>query len=520
MRLPSCWMKVLVTTVALLLSDSEGLHSSSCQIWQADIQRSESSVKISRNYKGLWVSDKCEIHPGPQFLLRRYHILRNGRFHLLRFYFQDPWCTKAKFCVSAVGTFDPPPGKATSSSASWVVPGGMELDFTIRRINLVPFDHKTAKSLSEKVNSSCPGTVKSSWKIYKKYKVMFYNERRIKNVAGDNAELNSADYLDCTTSLDITFNELQLIRLEHRMSLENAADPREDSSEGHRKYRSHLFLGADRSKSRNRPTHYQSPLIPAQTTSCPVCRLLSKATATSAPELHTPRVLHLPPNDIEGQWMSLRCEVRPYGLFLKRSFVFSLHNKQWQGMHAYFKDPNCMSPMFTLNASGTFIPGPPSKTIPDAAQYDFQILDSTVTPEDQSFVSNMNGLPTCRSKTLWKLGVAMNLTDFGGCKELGVQIPSIELDLVRFEHQKPNVRYLFLGDVSEEQARPTSFQPPLVQCSDSRYADKNLLYNELRPLPLVSKSCKLFCDGSCFLSALILSSIIIHCKVFTFLKVM
>ncbi|GBN96404.1 hypothetical protein AVEN_177706-1, partial [Araneus ventricosus] len=48
----------LFVVLTVLLSVSAAGHPSFCQIWQADIIKSEGVVKVSRNYKGLWVSEK------------------------------------------------------------------------------------------------------------------------------------------------------------------------------------------------------------------------------------------------------------------------------------------------------------------------------------------------------------------------------------------------------------------------------------------------------------------------------
>lgn len=219
--------------------------------------------------------------------------------------------------------------------------------------------------------------------------------------------------------------------------------------------------------------------------------MLSKASAVRAPELSPIESHFFPPSDLEGRWISLRCEVRPYGLFLKREFVFNSQTKHWTGEHNYFKDPQCKNPMFTLSADGTFLIGPPSKDIPDACHCDFEVLDSTITPRDKQFASNLNGLPSCGLKSSWKVGKAGNLSISGGCKELGITVPSIELELIRFDVKKPGLLFLYLGDGSEEHKRPTNFQFPLVQCSSletDEAEDHNLLFNDLRPLPLVSGS--------------------------------
>lgn len=74
------------------------------------------------------------------------------------------------------------------------------------------------------------------------------------------------DDADCTSALGISFNELQLMRLEHRFPLRFMVyhRPVDTSSDVPRRYHSYLFLGADGMRPRNRPTYYQVPLLQAQ----------------------------------------------------------------------------------------------------------------------------------------------------------------------------------------------------------------------------------------------------------------
>lgn len=228
--------------------------------------------------------------------------------------------------------------------------------------------------------------------------------------------------------------------------------------------------------------------------------MLSKASAVQAPELSASGSQFPPPVNLDGFWISMRCEVRPYGLFLNREFFFNTKSKYWTGKHEYFRDPQCKSPMFTLTAEGAFTIGPPSKEIPDAVLCDFDILDSAITPKDPQFASNLNGFPACGAKSSWKVGQAGNLSISGGCQELGISVPSTEFELIRFSTVKPGLIFLYLGDGSEEHKRPTSFQLPLVQCTSYELdaaEDNNLLFNDLRPLPLVSGSLNYYIQSSC-----------------------
>ncbi|GFY05521.1 protein APCDD1 [Trichonephila clavipes] len=485
----------LFAVLTLLLSVSEAGHPSYCQIWQADIIKSEGVVKVSRNYKGLWVSEKCEIHPGPRFILRRYHVHHSGHFTLTRYHYLDPWCTEATFSVSAVGNFVPSPEKATSSSASWVVPGGIELDYTLRKVIIVPFTSKSADRLAQKVNESCPGALVSEWKPLRKYRLFSYDRKSVKK-SKVRLDIGSLDNSDCTAALSISFHELQLMRLEYRIPLNFNGYKRnyEEKSPDDitRRYHSYLFLGAEGFPTGSRPTYYKIPLVPSQTPQCPTCLAVTKATLMSPPILSAgPYNTDVPSADLGGQWISMRCEVRPYGLFLRRIFIFDAQDNHWQAQHSYYKDPHCHSPMFILSAKGIYFRGLPSKVVPDATEYDFHIQEAFLTPEDVQFANNLNGLYTCGTGSNWKVGERGNLTRSGGCRELGIMVPSMELDLVKFERSSTGMVFLFLGETTEDKKRPTSFQPPLIRCStpnDKVVEDYFLNYNELRPLPLVSGS--------------------------------
>ncbi|XP_055950598.1 protein APCDD1-like [Argiope bruennichi] len=493
MKPPGCKTKVLCVVLTVLLSVSAAGHPSSCQIWQADIIKSEGVVKVSRNYKGLWVSEKCEIHPGPQFILRRYHIHHNGHFTLTRFHYRDPWCTSATFSVSAVGNFVPPPEKATSSTASWVVPGGLELDYTIRKVTIVPFTTESAEWLSHKVNGSCPGSVVTDWKPLKKYKLLSYDRKGMRK-GKVRLDIGSIDDSVCTEALGISFHELQLMRLEHRIPLSFLTFRREEfpGEDNARRYQTYLFLGAEGFPTGSRPTYYQMPLVLSQAAQCSTCLSIAKAGITSPPILSSgPYNIDISSSDLNGQWVSLRCEVRPYGLFLRRIFIFADQDNHWQAQHSYYKDPHCQNPMFLLSASGIYFRGLSSSVVPDATEYDFHIQEAFLTPEDIQFANNLNGLYTCGSGSKWKVGERGNLTRSGGCRELGIVVPSMERDLVRFERSSLDLVFLYLGETTEDKKRPTSFQPPLVRCSspENKIAEDFFLnYNELRPLPLVSGS--------------------------------
>ena len=47
---------------------------------------------------------RCEVRPGPEFLVRRYEIFANGSFALRQFHYSDRDCARRpEFSVSATG---------------------------------------------------------------------------------------------------------------------------------------------------------------------------------------------------------------------------------------------------------------------------------------------------------------------------------------------------------------------------------------------------------------------------------
>ncbi|KFM57056.1 Protein APCDD1, partial [Stegodyphus mimosarum] len=286
--------------------------------------------------------------------------------------------------------------------------------------------------------------------------------------------------MDCMDSLNLNFNELQLMRLEYRPPLAIDIGPAQEDLQ---KFHSQLLLGAEGPQAGNRPTYYQVPLLSSQTESCSFCRVLYKSSAMSPPQLPGAQRLYLPHADLNGHWMSLRCEVHPYGLFLIRIFIFSSKDSSWQFRHLYYRDAKCQNPMFILSAKGSYKVGKPSDIILDAVEYEFHVSESFLTPEDMQFVNNLIGLRSCGSSSNWKINQMVNITAFGGCKELGITVPSTEKDLVRFEGREPDFTFLYLGEASEDHRRPTSFQPALMRCTSLNVADDDdflLNYNHLR----------------------------------------
>ena len=208
-----------------------------------------------------------------------------------------------------------------------------------------------------------------------------------------------------------------------------------------------------------------------QTARCPVCHSVANSDDYYPPLLDGHRLhasLSLP-----GEWFSERCEPRPQGMFLTRHLLFSDDNRSWEGHYHHFADPLCRVPLYSLFARGSYVAGLPSPIITNAHHYDFKVVELKVTPKDTGIVATLRDAPgKCGIKHRWEVGREQDVTSTRGCSALQIEIPHVEFELLRVEKEHHRT-LLYLGQrptdgshPSSARKRPTSFQPPLVQCGD------------------------------------------------------
>ncbi|XP_076322316.1 protein APCDD1-like isoform X2 [Tachypleus tridentatus] len=442
-----------------------------CDHWQRLVTLSQKMVSapLPPNVIGEWVSEGCEIRPGPEYLLRNYQFTKS-RFHLLQYYYLDDMCTVPAFSVSAWGRY-------FFRRPSMVVPGGMDVDYVLQGVDIMAYESGVMDSLRQKINRSCPGYLKSRWRTYKKFRLYSYRDTK------EQSDKHGKKHIDCLSGLHLTFNELQLMRVEYRKNLHRGHHQHKKSIE--------LFLGDIHTQVRKRayyrPNSYQPPLSKQRHHQCHVCHLVSKSERSSPPRLPSRAKF---PVFMAGEWISMKCEIRPFGLFLLRKMKFFNFNQSWYGEYLYFRDAKCQVAMYTLIAEGEYRPGRPSHHHRGSTNYDFIVEKALIKPLDQLFVDNLNGHDSgmCGHKGFWRLNVSQDVTFSGGCSGIGLVVPNTEYDIVRTgidHHGRPQ---LYLGDTdtdvipSTPDKRPTSYQPALTQCrSFTEHIGTNYLY----PLPRV-----------------------------------
>ncbi|RXG55184.1 Protein APCDD1 [Armadillidium vulgare] len=247
---------------------------------------------------------------------------------------------------------------------------------------------------------------------------------------------------------------------------------------------------------------------------CHVCKRLEDSSTPFRPPALPYRPLIRPPKLIEGTWASTRCEVQRYGLFLTRKLTFRSSRPRWNIKQRYFYDPHCRNATYTILASGNYKKVlSPEKILPENFQgdaFDMTVRKMSIIPEDKIFAGQLNRLPgrACGIQGRWRKGKVQDVTLTGGCFPIGLKVPSIEPEILRFESGDKGEVYLTLGQTPTwpykgkgMAPRPTSWGPKLLKCNDvpqtneilkpivgARVAlnEGTVVYNEINPYLLLS----------------------------------
>ena len=193
----------------------------------------------------LIVFYRCEVRPGPEFVVRRYKFYDGSKFVLKQYYYGDADCADPIFLVEARGTYQ-------YYQTSWVVPGATELDYQLSYVTVMPYNGHIANVLSTRVNTTCHGMVRRKWESLGTYELFNYVETKHGGFDDGYVIVDR----DCLGALDFSFHELQLARAETRRH--------------HRHNVRMLYLGdvhTDRmERQKYRPSGYQEPLVDIKVT--------------------------------------------------------------------------------------------------------------------------------------------------------------------------------------------------------------------------------------------------------------
>ncbi|CAH1155311.1 unnamed protein product [Phaedon cochleariae] len=475
-----CWIVFLV-----------GVHiSSTSQCGKlstlASFEDHKTIVETSLNLlAGSWISEGCEIRPGPEYILRSYTFDDTGKFQLIQHHYWDDSCTSPQLSVIAHGRIQ--------LRDSLVQPGAANAVLRVGNVTVVPQDDSAAKELDRVVAMECPGRYWKPWRRYEEHTIYdsrYDEKRRFTNLWASsydqinqhpgNPKLDNPYFSDitCLGSLKWAFNELKLLKIQLRPILD-------DLKRKPMPMKMELLLGDIHSNFKLReyynPTSFQVPLIKRVKDDVvfinrhsfriknPNTIPASIFTTGRAPP-HLIEKPHLPPY-VWGEWTSTRCEVRPMGLYLTRRFSFFSEDSTWIGDHKFYSDPFCKIPKFIVTAAGHFALVGPNKEMKGTTDIDFHIERASLTVLDQRMIHDMRLQGLC-GLDQWKVNVPKELSSTNGCAPLGISLPSVLKDVVKLEMDYRGSCMLFLGQVdtdglpSASNERPSAFQLPLVRCGD------------------------------------------------------
>uniref|UniRef100_A0A669F9P8 APC down-regulated 1 like n=1 Tax=Oreochromis niloticus TaxID=8128 RepID=A0A669F9P8_ORENI len=398
------------------------------------------TADIPPQLDGTWVSIRCEVRPGPEFLTRSYTFHPNRHFQALQHYYTDSSCEDPSYSLLVRG-------KIRLRQASWITHGATEAEHHLSKVAIVVHSLAAKQRLASRLPSTCVGLSLGRVVPGKLYEL--YNTR-----AGRG----------CLEALGFSMMEMGLVRVETQ-------------------YHSHggkvqeLFLGDIHTdwtqRTQYKPTGYQQPLQNAMhhIHPCPVCALVYRSSDQRPPVLPRSPATYL---SLGGRWVSQRCETRPNVLFLTRDFTFDPHQHAWEGIYRHYSDPACSQPTFTLRASGHYAQGNPSPKISGASEFVFKVTQvrATAMGEPTAKLLNSTKPGKCGRARGWEVGIEQDLTPTDGCTVLGIKLPHKEYELFKIELDHRKHPLLFIGERPTDGSspdrplrRPTSFQAPMVLCS-------------------------------------------------------
>ncbi|XP_028301547.1 protein APCDD1-like [Gouania willdenowi] len=456
---------------------SSSSNGSESVIWEPQCQYRllQDRVRITANVPprldGTWVSTRCEVRSGPEFLTRSYTFHPSRHFHALQHYYSDSNCENPIYSLTIQG-------KIRLRQASWITRGGTEAEHHLNKVAIIIHSLAARQRLAPRLPRSC----------------MVLNLGQA--VSGKPYEMyNSRAGRGCLLSLGFSMMEMGLLRVETQ-------------HHNHRGKIQKLYLGDIHTdwtqRTHHRPTGYQQPLQNAMhhIHPCPVCALVYRST-----EQHPPVLLHSPaaPQSLSGHWVSQQCETHPTVLFLTRDFTFDPDEHAWEGVYKHYSDPACSQPTFTMKATGQYVQGNPSAKLSGASEFVFKVTQVRVTALDKPTAKllNITRPGKCGRAGAWEIGVEQDLTPTAGCTVLGLKLPHKEYEIFKtgLDHRKHPL--LFSGERPTDGSSPdrptkraTSFQAPMVLCRREPTHSSHLGFN--------SKQVQLAASGSEQLAQLVL----------------
>ncbi|BET02996.1 Hypothetical protein NTJ_15814 [Nesidiocoris tenuis] len=392
--------------------------------------------------------DRCEIRPGPEYIVRKHQYNPDWTYNIFTFYYLDDGCSRLLYGKTSKGTYN-------RTAVSWAMQSSANsVEYSLMEIVMVVYSHALAQEMLRKANVSCPGVTMGYWTFDTLYVSLKIPERNTTANKDEQERLSK-----CLAFLQQPEKETLFVRVQQRPQyLYDLWEPRDE-----------LLVGEPRSKL----TLFFDPLVRPNLVNltaavqdfCAICKKVLKSALLEPPHIRHSTAL---PIHLSGEWVSMRCEIKHMALFVKRRFKVA--GQEWRAEYEFYTDALCMKRTLMAVAEGDFLPAADVSDVRvlGAKDYDFRVVGVSLTAYERGVVASLEEDGRCGRN--WQVNVSKNLKPTKGCPALGIKIPTTEYELIRIEQDGAGNAVLFLGQsedrADEAKKRPTYFQPGMIQCSN------------------------------------------------------
>ena len=110
---------------------------------------------------------RCEIRPGPEFILRTYHFSEKTHFDMHQYHYNDSLCKEPMYSIVARGRYK-------LGHESWIVRGGTEVEYQLSSVSVMAYTEVVAARIAHALNTSCDGFAERRLKPFQKYNILKY----------------------------------------------------------------------------------------------------------------------------------------------------------------------------------------------------------------------------------------------------------------------------------------------------------------------------------------------------------
>lgn len=202
---------------------------------------------------------------------------------------------------------------------------------------------------------------------------------------------------------------------------------------------------------------------------CSICSTSQKINKNSP---HLAIESKLLANFIEGDWISIKCEIWSMGFYVTRSFSFyNMLLLSWREEQKFYLDPFCAVPKFSLVTSGDYDLTQKNIAKQEIEKHvDLYLVDAWLTIFDRKMSEEMSKSNACNKGT-WEVDISYSLKDNFDCPELNFTIPTTQYGIAKLDTNDEGSALLYLGFIhskrplNNKEHRPTSYQDPLIKCT-------------------------------------------------------